>query len=267
MITLFTYLLFSLSFTFFFLLLFLFFTFVFYLINFPPLLPFLLFCFHFLFLFFFFQYLFSLSNFILFFSFFLSRYLSLSSFSFYLISDSIEVEREFAKSKIKDHLKEIIQILRTEPTKEKEQEKDKINDIDNHNNYSNNNYSYNDDDKYDYFIQYHVIREFCVRAIKDSPKGILPLVLNFIASILQNVKYPFLPHITIHRSIANIIFFASHYESLQNINDTKSINSLINKNSLNNNYNNNMIPKESRSSSAIAVYKKRIGDKHTMQFR
>ena len=113
-------------------------------------------------------------------------------------------------------------------------------------------------DRFDDFIQHHVIREFCVRAIKDSPKGILPLILNFIASILQNVKYQILPHVSVHRAVANLIFFALHYESLQNNGDFRSVNGLNNKSSV---YGNNQaIPGGGRSPSSVAIYKKRIGD-------
>ena len=185
------------------------------------------------------------------------------------------MEREFAQSKIKDHLREIINILRgdcdkdNEREKEKEKEKDNMNNkilssthsdphsMENQNIINNNGFDDNLD-RFDDFIQHHVIREFSLRAIKDSPKGILPLILNFIASILQNVKYEILPHVSVHRSVANLIFFASHYESLQNNGLFKSVNGLNNKSSL---YGNSQAtPGGGRSSTAIAIYKKRIGD-------
>ena len=68
---------------------------------------------------------------------------------------------------------------------------------------------------FDDFIQNHVIRELCIRAMKDSPRGFLPLLLNFIASILQNVPHPLLPHVSVHRAVANLLFHSYHYESLK----------------------------------------------------
>ena len=111
----------------------------------------------------------------------------------------------------------------------------------------------NDDERFDDFIQNHVVREFCMRAIKDSPKGVLPLVLNFIASILQNVKYSFLPHVSIHKAVANLIFFASHYDSLQSL-DSKPLHGIGNGNMK---HGNQVIV--GRSSASISTYKKRIG--------
>ena len=68
---------------------------------------------------------------------------------------------------------------------------------------------------FDDFIQNHVIRELCIRAMKDSPRGFLPLLLNFLASILQNVPHPLLPHVSVHRAVANLLFHSYHYESLK----------------------------------------------------
>ena len=115
----------------------------------------------------------------------------------------------------------------------------------------------NDDERFDDFIQNHVVREFCMRAIKDSPKGVLPLVLNFIASILQNVKYSFLPHVSIHKAVANLIFFASHYDSLQSL-DSKPLNGNGNGNVNGNIKHGNQVI-VGRSSASISTYKKRIG--------
>jgi Retinoic acid induced 16-like protein len=118
------------------------------------------------------------------------------------VADSIEVEREFSQSRIKEHLREMISILRADT--------DTLSDgmrVD--------QFDEDSGSCFDYFIQYHVVREFCIRAIKDTPRGFLPLILNFIASILQNVTYPLLPHVSIHKAIANLLFFSLHYESLQ----------------------------------------------------
>ena len=105
---------------------------------------------------------------------------------------------------------------------------------------------------FDYFIQYHIVREFCTRAIKDTPRGFLPLILNFIASILQNVTYPLLPHVSVHKSIANLLFFSVHYVSLQ-VRDYGSSHGMQGIDGLGG---------RDRDQIAVAQYQERIGDSY-----
>ena len=120
----------------------------------------------------------------------------------FFYSDSYEVEKEFSQSKIKEYLREIISILKSDT--DTLSEGLYMADL-------------NDDlgSCFDYFIQFHMVREFCIRAIKDTPRGFLPLILNFVASVFQNVSYPLLPQVSIHKAVANLLFFSYHYESLQ----------------------------------------------------
>lgn len=117
--------------------------------------------------------------------------------------DAAGAEREFSNSKVKEHLRDMIGILKSE-------EMTSLDGIPVPDFYDNNSGSCFDD-----FIQHHVIRELCIRAMKDSPRGFLPLLLNFLASILQNVPHPLLPHVSVHRAVANLLFHSYHYESLK----------------------------------------------------
>lgn len=65
----------------------------------------------------------------------------------------------------------------------------------------------------DHFIQMNMISELCNRAMSDSPRGILRLSLTAISTILRQIPYPLLPHQSIYRPVAKIIFIASRYEA------------------------------------------------------
>lgn len=54
------------------------------------------------------------------------------------------------------------------------------------------------------------------RACRDLPRGSLPMILGIIASLLRCVRYPLLPHQTVHRPIAHLITVAWRYEVFHN---------------------------------------------------
>ena len=168
---------------------------------------------------------------------------SLKSFLSTLLycADSIEVEREFSQSKIKEYLREMISILRADT--------DTLSD----GTVRNDQFDEDSGSCFDYFIQYHIVREFCIRAIKDTPRGFLPLILNFIASILQNVTYPLLPHVSIHKAIANLLFFSLHYESLQ-LRDSRTLHGVQGVDG------SVGLGDRDRDRASVAQYQERIGD-------
>ena len=73
-----------------------------------------------------------------------------------------------------------------------------------------------------------------MRAIKDAPVGVLPLVLHSLCRVLQ-ADYPFLPHQTIHKPLANLITFGARYDTLHMRGSSLSNNSSSNKTSNNSN--------------------------------
>ena len=115
--------------------------------------------------------------------------------------DAAGAEREFSNSKVKDHLRDMIGILKLEDVTS-------YDGISVPDSYDNNSGSCFDD-----FIQHHVIRELCIRAMKDSPRGFLPLLLNFLASILQNVPHPLLPHFLPNIILLHFVFLSFLYST------------------------------------------------------
>ena len=67
---------------------------------------------------------------------------------------------------------------------------------------------------FDQFLQYHVTHELCKRAIRDTPRGTLPLILGTLASWIRGVKHPLLPHQSVHKHVARLISVAARYEAL-----------------------------------------------------
>lgn len=65
----------------------------------------------------------------------------------------------------------------------------------------------------DHFIQLNVVSELCNRAMNDTPRGIMRLILTTMSTLLRAVSYPLLPHQSIYRPMAKLIFVASRYEA------------------------------------------------------
>lgn len=49
------------------------------------------------------------------------------------------------------------------------------------------------------------MKEFCQRAIVDTPKGLLLLVLGLFTSLLRHVEYPFLQNALFVKPLAQLI--------------------------------------------------------------
>jgi hypothetical protein len=65
------------------------------------------------------------------------------------------------------------------------------------------------------FVENHMTQELCLRAIRDVPRGCMPVVLNAMVLLLHGVGYPLLEHQTIHRPIANLISIAARFDALR----------------------------------------------------
>lgn len=66
----------------------------------------------------------------------------------------------------------------------------------------------------DTFLQKHIMQELCIRAIRDIPRGCLPLILGASAQLFNVVRYPLLPHQTVHKPIANLVSVASRFDAM-----------------------------------------------------
>eukprot|EP01041_Mallomonas_annulata_P012005 gene12005-25155_t len=119
-------------------------------------------------------------------------------------SDSVEADKALHASKVRDHLREMVRLLHDED----EVWAKRSVDVTDH-----------EDDEEDHpcleaFLQYHVMQELCNRALKDKPRGCMTVVLGTATSILRHVRYPLLPHQTVHVPLGQLISVATRYESL-----------------------------------------------------
>lgn len=67
---------------------------------------------------------------------------------------------------------------------------------------------------FDTFLQYQMMAEICRRGIRDLPRGCLPLTLGTLASWIRTVKYPLLPHLSVHKHLARLISVACRFDAL-----------------------------------------------------
>lgn len=69
---------------------------------------------------------------------------------------------------------------------------------------------------FDVFIESRYMDEICRRARQDRPRGSLPIVLVMTTTILRNIRFPLLPHETVHKSLRRLICDASSVSSMYN---------------------------------------------------
>lgn len=141
-------------------------------------------------------------------------------------ADSSEADRLLYNSNVKSNLKRVTQLLQTESdawlSKYSQRPDPEISEM----------------PCLDTFLQTQVLQELVNRAVRDLPRGCLPLILGQIAILLRNVKYPLLPHQTVHKPIARLISVASRFDALNTSNSSASL----------------------TSRQELASYKKRIGE-------
>ena len=64
------------------------------------------------------------------------------------------------------------------------------------------------------FIQRRYMQELCNRALRDRPRGCMPLIIAIITSLIKNVKYPLIHNQNIHMQICQLVSVTTRYESL-----------------------------------------------------
>lgn len=112
-----------------------------------------------------------------------------------------EVNRLLYSSKAKDHLKAMVTLLKDES----EESYSCVSDITEPDTASLPCITT--------LLQTHVLHALCNRACRDLPRGSLPLILGTIASMLRGIRYPLLPHQTVHKPIAHLVTVAWRYEA------------------------------------------------------
>jgi len=66
------------------------------------------------------------------------------------------------------------------------------------------------------FLRGRYMDELCSRARQDRPRGSLHLVLVIVTSILRRIRYPLLPHQSVHKPLYQLIRDASSISSMYN---------------------------------------------------
>lgn len=120
-------------------------------------------------------------------------------------SKSSEGDRKLQQSKVKQYLKEIVYILQEEGFRWLKRNKTNPDrDIDLN----------SETPCIDTFLQSRMVQELCNRAVLDMPRGCLPMVLTMLTALLKSIPYPLLPHMTVHKPIANLISVAVRYDAM-----------------------------------------------------
>ena len=122
-----------------------------------------------------------------------------------------EADKALHSSKVRDHLREMVRLLHEEDEIWARRSID-ITDTDS----SDVTDGSGDHPCLESFLQCHVMQELCNRALKDRPRGCITLVIGVATAILRNVRYPLLPHQTVHVPLGQLISFATRYDSLCN---------------------------------------------------
>ena len=116
---------------------------------------------------------------------------------------SPEVDRLLYESKVRSHLKLLVNILQCES----DEWLSKYNE--------NSDPELIDLPCINAFLECHMMHELCSRAVKDIPKGCLPLILGSVASLLRHVRYPLLPHQSVYKPVERLISISCRFDAIR----------------------------------------------------
>ena len=120
-------------------------------------------------------------------------------------SKTAEGDRKLQQSKVKQYLKEIVYILQEEGFRWLKRNKTN----------PDRDIELNSETPcIDTFLQSRMVQELCNRAVLDMPRGCLPMILTMLTALLKSIPYPLLPHMTVHKPIANLISVAVRYDAM-----------------------------------------------------
>ena len=108
----------------------------------------------------------------------------------------MECERAFNESKAKDHMKEMLRLLQTDDLRWVAAHYISSSDL------SSGGGMH---PCIDIFLVHHMTGKLCAYAIKDIPRGSMALILTFLASLLRCIRYPLLPHQSVHVPLSQLI--------------------------------------------------------------
>lgn len=105
------------------------------------------------------------------------------------------MERAFTDSKAREHIKEMIKLLQADDARW----------VQSHSLRGDMDVSY---PCLGLFLDRHMMRELCTRAMKDCPRGTMAVVLATAASLVRYIRFPLLPHQSVHVPLAQLITHA-----------------------------------------------------------
>jgi hypothetical protein len=129
--------------------------------------------------------------------------------------ESFEADQRLQKSAVRSHIKEIIFILAKEARATNQQAAAAFVD-------PSAGLAFMP--CMDVFLQHRMVQELCNRAILDAPRGCLPLILTAMATLLHSVPYPLLPHMSVHKPLANLVSVAVRYDAMHMYNSSNNNN-------------------------------------------
>lgn len=119
-------------------------------------------------------------------------------------ADSVEMDAKLSQTELRGKLKRLVEILQS--------------DAENWVTAQRKGSASNEDESLipciDHFLQMNIVGELCNRAMSDVPRGIMRLTLTALSTLIKNVPYPFLPHQSVHKPLAKLVFIAARYEAL-----------------------------------------------------
>jgi hypothetical protein len=113
----------------------------------------------------------------------------------------VECEKDLSDSKAKDFAKDIIRLLQAEDARW----------VSSHASASRNgNVAY---PCINIFLSQHVMGKLCSHANRDVPRGTMSLILALVSSLLGTIRYPLLPHQSVHVPLSQLITNAARVYS------------------------------------------------------
>lgn len=117
-------------------------------------------------------------------------------------ADTSVADNDLFESKVRTYFKIMISLLVKESDKWSQEFNDSVDD------------EISDMPCFDVFLYDRVCEELVKRAIKDKPRGMLPLILGTLASLIRSIKYPLLPISNNSKHISRLISFAARFDAL-----------------------------------------------------
>lgn len=112
-------------------------------------------------------------------------------------ADSSNADSDLYESKVRFHFKTVLSLLIMESEKWSKEFNDSVDD------------DISEMPCFDIFLHNRICEEMVTRGVRDFPRGTLPLILGTMASLIRSVKYPLLPHQSVHKVTTLLLLLSS----------------------------------------------------------